>query len=278
MADVKSGTVARSWNWWRAYHGLPFDSKLAVIAKRCGARRGDVAAVWVALLDCASQHVDRGSVVEIDPEEIAVSFDYEVEYVSKILAAFEEKGMIAGGRLTAWERRQPQREREDSSAARTRDYRQRLKNLAHSPSVTPCDPNVTPYDNREHQETLCDAPEKRRLEKNIEDRHTEDRRDFPACISLKASDLNGTVSPRFEEFWDRYPRKQHKDAAGMAWVSAVTAENDAAVFACLDRYLSSDEVSRNVVMNPEKWLYEQSRDGFTGDWQMPVRQGIWKWA
>jgi hypothetical protein len=114
-------------NWWRAYHGLPFDSKLALVAKRCDARRGDVAAVWVAVIDFASQHEDRGSVVGIDPEEVALLLDYEIEFVSRILKAFEERGMITAGRLAAWERRQPRRERDDDSTERVRAFRQRQK-------------------------------------------------------------------------------------------------------------------------------------------------------
>src|SRR5262249_10189398 len=109
-------------------------------------RRGDVAAVWVAVLDFASQHDCRGSVSGMDPEEIAVSFDYEVEYVSKILAAFGEKGMITGGRIAAWERRQVHREREHDSRERIRAYRQRLKEPVPDDrtAVTPPSRHVTP--------------------------------------------------------------------------------------------------------------------------------------
>jgi hypothetical protein len=117
-------------NWWRAFHGLPFDSKFALVAKRCDARRGDVVAIWVTLLDFASQHKDRGSVIGIDPEEISLSLDYEMGYVSRIVNAFEEKGMITAGRLAAWERRQPRRERDDDSKERVRAHRQHKKERA----------------------------------------------------------------------------------------------------------------------------------------------------
>ncbi|HLI85503.1 MAG TPA: hypothetical protein VKV17_16430, partial [Bryobacteraceae bacterium] len=113
--------------WYRVYHGMPYDPKFAVIAKRCGAKRGDVVAVWLAALDFASQHKGRGSIEGIDAEEIAVSLEYETEYVSGILRAFEDRGMIASSRLAAWERRQVQREREDNSTERVRAYRQRQK-------------------------------------------------------------------------------------------------------------------------------------------------------
>lgn len=87
-----------------------------------------------------------------------------------------------------------------------------------------------------------------------------------ARVMPRASDLNGATSQRFGEFWELYPRKQHKDAACMEWCSVVVVDSEAAVFACLSRYLASDEVARGAVANPEKWLMEQHRDGWAGDW------------
>ncbi len=84
--------------------------------------------------------------------------------------------------------------------------------------------------------------------------------------ALRAADLNGQTSQKFEDFWTRYPRKQHRDAACMEWLSVVTVESEPQVFGCLSRYLASDEVSRGAVQNPEKWLMEQHRDGWAGDW------------
>ena len=81
-----------------------------------------------------------------------------------------------------------------------------------------------------------------------------------------ASDLNGQTSSRFDEFWNLYPRKQHKDATCMEWVSVVPVSVEERVFSCLSRYLASDEVARGVVANPEKWLMEQHRDGWEGMW------------
>jgi hypothetical protein len=113
-------------DWWRAYHGMPFDTKLAVVAKRANARRGDVAAIWTACLDHASQCPDRGSVEAIDAEEIAIGFDYEVEMVEAVLSAFRDKGLIReDGRLAGWDRRQVKRE--DGAAERSRAWRERKK-------------------------------------------------------------------------------------------------------------------------------------------------------
>jgi hypothetical protein len=87
------------------------------------------------------------------------------------------------------------------------------------------------------------------------------------------TDLNAKSSARFEEFWEKYPRRQHKSAAAMQFVSLVTIESEAAVFACLDRYLASDEVARGVLTNPETWLSKQYQDGWTGEWPAAKHEG-----
>lgn len=79
-------------------------------------------------------------------------------------------------------------------------------------------------------------------------------------------------SGRFEEFWARYPRKVGREKSAHAWCFCVTAENEAQVFAALDRYLDSAEVSRGVVMSAEKWLNSQAVDGWAGMW--PARNGV----
>lgn len=71
---------------------------------------------------------------------------------------------------------------------------------------------------------------------------------------------------RFDEFKDKYPRKQKMNQAAGAYVSVVTAENENRMFACLDRYNDSEEVHRGVVMNPDKWLFQQAADGWAGMW------------
>lgn len=92
--------------WYRAYHGMPYDPKLQVIAKRTGQPMAMVVAVWVCLLDAASQHASRG-VIAIDPEEIAVIQGMELEAVEAIIQALRDKGMIdKNSRLASWDKRQ----------------------------------------------------------------------------------------------------------------------------------------------------------------------------
>lgn len=81
-----------------------------------------------------------------------------------------------------------------------------------------------------------------------------------------ASDLDGPTSSRFPEFWEKYPYQIEKDAACREFVSVVSAKNEHLVFACLDRYLASDQVSRGVVSKPAIWLQKQNRDKWESKW------------
>jgi len=93
-------------DWYRAYHGMPQDAKLKVVAHRTKQPMANVLAVWVCLLDMASQNNPRGNVV-IDAEQIAVLQNLETDDVTKIINAFYEKNLLTPeNRLTAWDKRQ----------------------------------------------------------------------------------------------------------------------------------------------------------------------------
>jgi hypothetical protein len=64
-----------------------------------------------------------------------------------------------------------------------------------------------------------------------------------------------------------WPRVPNPDAVARAWVSiGIQSEDEPEVFACRDRYLASEEVSRNVVMDPAKFLFQQSQTHWGGKW------------
>jgi hypothetical protein len=80
---------------------------------------------------------------------------------------------------------------------------------------------------------------------------------------------------RFEEFLEPWPRCANPDLAARAWLSVVTSPAEVLlVFACRDRYLMSDEVSRNVVQEPSRWLMDQKAAKWGGKW--PMRAGLQK--
>lgn len=83
----------------------------------------------------------------------------------------------------------------------------------------------------------------------------------------QAADLEGVVSSRFAEFWERYPQRSNRASAESWWVSLVTTENEAAVFACLERFLASADVARGFVKeDPARWLQHCSQDGWETGW------------
>lgn len=115
-------------DWWRSHHGAPTDPKWLLIAKRSGVAPGVVSAIAWALLDHASQTDDRGNVSDFDVETYAAFSGFDEDQISAVIAAMSDKGIISGGRISAWERRQPKRE--DDSTERTRRYRERQAETA----------------------------------------------------------------------------------------------------------------------------------------------------
>lgn len=134
--------------WFRSWHGAPTDPKWRTIARRAGVRPGDVAAVAWVLFDRASQASDRGSIEGYDAEVIADALGYEPDDIIAIIAAMIDKGVIIDGRIAAWEKYQPKREREqDDSADRVRTHRAAKRH------VTPCNANDSQETPREDTDT-----------------------------------------------------------------------------------------------------------------------------
>jgi hypothetical protein len=109
--------------WYRAYHGMPYDPKLLVIARRTKQPMAHVVAVWLCALDSASKNDPRGT-IRLDSEEVAVLQDIELEAVESILEALHDKGLIdKNHKLTAWDKRQ-----HTTSTERMRKHRDSKKN------------------------------------------------------------------------------------------------------------------------------------------------------
>lgn len=133
-------------DWLRLWHGTVTDTKFLWVARKSGARFGDVMAVWLALLEEASQADDRGDVSGFDAESFDCLLGADDGETLRILQAMAAKGLIGEDmRLSGWDRRQP--EREDlgnpttgamSAAERKRLQRQREKERVTSQPVTQC--------------------------------------------------------------------------------------------------------------------------------------------
>lgn len=113
-------------DWFRSYHGMPIDPKWITVARKCGGEvtPGHVVAVWVALLDHASQSKPRGFVGGFQADDIAASYGWPDDLVQCVVAGLEAKGLIIDGCLAAWDKRQP--EKTDRTASE-RKKRQREK-------------------------------------------------------------------------------------------------------------------------------------------------------
>lgn len=124
-------------DWYRAYHGMPQNTTLRVVAHRTKLPMASVLSVWVCLLDMASQNNPRGNVV-IDAEQIAVLQNLETEDVVKIINAFYEKNLLTPeNRLTNWDTRQYKSPTERSQKSRSKTQRDAMPRNAVQRDATP---------------------------------------------------------------------------------------------------------------------------------------------
>lgn len=123
-------------DWFRWHHGSVTDPKFGLIAKKAGARVGDVIAVWALVLESASANDDRGTVGKIDAEAIEFLLGLDDGMVHKILDAMTQRGLLGtGGRVESWDKRQPKRE-DDTAAERKRRQREREHEIRMAAGVT----------------------------------------------------------------------------------------------------------------------------------------------
>ena len=137
-------------DWFRWHHGSVTDPKFQLVARRSGASLPDVLSVWAYLLESASQSEDRGAFGAVDCEAVDCLFNFPntETRTSDILLALEERKLISEGRISAWEKRQPKRERDDDSADRVRKFRERQKEQSNGNKD-----DVTPSNAKPNQET-----------------------------------------------------------------------------------------------------------------------------
>ena len=205
-------------DWFRSYIGTATDTKFRVVAKRSGARLGDILAVWQMLLERACGADERGNVVGFDFEGAEALLDLDEGQAQAIYAAMETKDLIHQGRITNWDKRQPKREREDDSTERVRACRERKKQA----SNTTCD-NVTPCNATQHQETP--RGEESREEGNL------DNTTPPPPMAPVAPEAPEQPQPKrlpdgiepysleFLEFWESYPNQEAQDDAWIEWLT-----------------------------------------------------------
>lgn len=121
--------------WFRVWAEMVNDPKWRTIARKSGQKIGDVIAVYLHMLTCASNAEDRGHTEGWCDEDVATALDIDTEQVEAIREAMQGR-VLDGDYLTGWEKRQPKREREDDTAAERK--RQQREREANQNNVTPC--------------------------------------------------------------------------------------------------------------------------------------------
>jgi hypothetical protein len=151
--------VANGIDWFRWHHGSVNDPKFGLVAKKAGARVGDVIAVWALVLELASANQERGQVDEIDHETTDFLLGAEDGTTARILSAMEGRGLLADGRVARWDARQPKREREDNTAAeRKRQQREREATESQSEQCHAASHQVTPREEKSREEEKREEP------------------------------------------------------------------------------------------------------------------------
>lgn len=203
-------------DWFRWHHGTTTDPKFGLIAKRACVGLPAVIAVWAYLLEAASMAERRGEFGTIDAEALDCMFGLEDGKTAAIIDAMRLRGMIDGSRLTAWDRRQPKREREDNSAERVRAHR--AKKAAEAAAGNGESGNVTPSNANNSKETPR-GEEIREEDKQQDQQHAPPAAaggDVPKRITSPKKDASKTLH-RFAEFWAVYPVKKGKAEAMKKW-------------------------------------------------------------
>lgn len=225
--------MANGIDWFRWHHGSVNDPKFGLVAKKAGARVGDVIAVWALVLELASANNDRGACADIDCEATDFLLGADDGTTARILDAMRARGLITDGRVARWETRQPKREREDVTAAeRKRQQRERDKakdgetttitpSHATSHQVTPREEKRREEEKREEQPQRAEAtheaegePPRRRAADAPASRLPADWTPSPDDIAFcktERPDLDATVTgARFHDYWVAQPGAKGK--------------------------------------------------------------------
>lgn len=194
-------------DWFRWHHGSVTDPKFGLVAKKAGASTAEVIAVWASLLEAASISEDRGDPGLPDFEAIDFALGMADGKARRIYEHMRSRELIDAetGRIAAWEKRQPKREREsDSSTGRVQAFRERQR------QPEPSNASETPRNASDATETPR-VEESREEEKKEQCTHTPLAREWalPKSWGLWAiaefphwtPEVVRTISEQFADHW-----------------------------------------------------------------------------
>lgn len=242
-------------DWCRLWHDAPDDPKWRVIAQDAGVRVGDAWAVFTRMLVRASASGERGSIEGWNDRVEAAALGYEPQEVAAIREAMQ--GLILDGdRLSGWAKRQPKRERDDSSTDRVREHRERQKaqETAIPDDETPCNAN--------------DGTETPRLDESREDREEIDispnsRAAGTAPRQQRMAEKQRELDAEFERWWLAYPLRVAKGKARKLYLKARSNVEAETLEAAAKRYANAvagkdpEFIAHPTTwLNAERWLDE----------------------
>ncbi|MFY3300232.1 conserved phage C-terminal domain-containing protein [Achromobacter xylosoxidans] len=180
--------MANGIDWFRWHHGTVNDPKFQLVARKSGSTVAEVIAVWACLLEAASAADERGNPGEIDFEALDCALGLSDGRTQAIYLAMNERALVNQdtGRLAAWEKRQPKRERmdDDKSTDRVRAYRQRQVSAGNANKE-----DRTPRNAMERQETPREekSREERKEENTMSGKPDVDPSESPQSKPVKAT-------------------------------------------------------------------------------------------
>ncbi len=219
--------------WFRWYAGTATDPKFMVVARLAGQNVAAVVAVWAMLLERASDVSERdetqcnagkrGFVSGFDCEAADAVLGLEDGASEAIMRAMEKKGLLTGGKVTNWEKRQPKRE--DSSTERVRRFREKKK------YETQCNAGKreeTPEESRVDNININSKAESINELSSNTFSASGDAVEAQVVLKGKKKVLRGKRAETFERFWEAFAYKKDKAQAIDAW-AAIPVLTDALV-------------------------------------------------
>jgi hypothetical protein len=203
--------------WFKHDHNTRNDPKLALVAQKTGFKRSQVYAVWCALMECAADATDRGSIETVDWEAFAFALDEKEEDVLKIVVCFEglKRPMIARKSLCNF------LERNETSTERVKRHRQKKRKKPH-----------------------------RREESRVEENRIEEKKEPPKPPE------GGKFSGSFLVFWQAFPHKVGKIDASQKFAKAEKHVDWPGLEKVIERvrFYERTKPADRAFCNPATWL------------------------
>lgn len=271
--------------WLKWFVGATTDPKFAVIARRSKQNMASVIAVWAMLLERAGQADERGEVEGFDCEGADIVLGLEDGAACSILQAMHDKGLIANGCITNWDKRQ-RREEPEAVKERKRLQREREKLAAEMAAIEKAraelnekSQNVTPR--HATSQDVTNVTHKRRGEEIEEQEGGDNARasEVPAVLEAtpddpspaqgvpKRTDCPSKGNPQWQGFmscWQVYPVQQGKEAAWREWMRLHANGTLAEPYAIRDAIIllaqEDSRWQRGKIPNMAKWLNSKGWD------------------